>query len=131
MPNRRDCRLGGLSLSPTTRPGTIEPLFSGLHALNNHHRQAEIVRTTRETDIRLVLDVDGQGRTEVATGVGFLDHMLELFSRHSLMDLTVSCSGDVQVDDHHTTEDVGICLGQAMDRALGTRAGIRRYGHSV
>jgi imidazoleglycerol-phosphate dehydratase len=99
--------------------------------LTESHRSAEIVRKTRETDIRLLIDLDGQGRAQVASGVGFLDHMLELFARHSLIDLTVSCSGDLQVDDHHTTEDVGICLGQAIDRALGNRAGIRRYGHSV
>lgn len=94
-------------------------------------RTAEIVRKTRETDIRLVLNVDGVGRSEVRTGVGFLDHMLELFARHGLMDLTVACAGDLHVDAHHTTEDVGICLGQALDRALGDRAGVRRYGHSV
>ena len=94
-------------------------------------RVAEIVRTTRETDIRLKLDLDGQGRAEVATGVGFLDHMLELLARHSLVNLTVACKGDLQVDAHHTTEDVGICLGQAIDRALGDRSGIRRYGHAV
>lgn len=92
-------------------------------------RSAEIVRATRETDIRLRLDLDGTGRAEAATGVGFLDHMLELFARHGLFDLSVSCKGDVHVDDHHTTEDVGICLGQAIDRALGDKAGIRRYGH--
>ena len=94
-------------------------------------RVAEVARTTRETDIRLRLDLDGQGRAEVATGIGFLDHMLELLARHSLVDLTVACKGDLQVDGHHTTEDVGICLGQAIDRALGNRAGIRRYGHAV
>lgn len=94
-------------------------------------RLAEIVRKTRETDIRLTLDLDGRGRAEVRTGVGFLDHMLELYSRHSLMDLAVTCAGDLHVDDHHTTEDVGICLGQAIDRALGDKAGIRRYGHCV
>jgi imidazoleglycerol-phosphate dehydratase len=95
------------------------------------NRTAEIVRKTRETDIRLTLDLDGQGRAEVATGVGFLDHMLELYARHALMDLSVSCQGDLHVDAHHSTEDVGICLGQAIDRALGDRAGIRRYGHAV
>ena len=94
-------------------------------------RVAEIVRKTRETDIRLRLDLDGSGRSEVASGVGFLDHMLELFARHSLMDLNVSCRGDLHVDAHHTTEDIGICLGQAIDRALGDRSGISRYGHSV
>jgi imidazoleglycerol-phosphate dehydratase len=95
------------------------------------NRTAEIVRKTRETDIRLTLNLDGAGRAEVATGVGFLDHMLELYARHGLMDLAVTCQGDLHVDDHHTTEDVGICLGQAIDRALGDRAGIRRYGHAV
>jgi imidazoleglycerol-phosphate dehydratase len=94
-------------------------------------RTAEVVRKTRETDITLALNLDGSGRSEVRTGVGFLDHMLELFARHSLMDLSVTCQGDRHVDDHHSTEDVGICLGQALDRALGDRAGIRRYGHAV
>ena len=95
------------------------------------HAPPRSCATTRETDIRLKLDLDGQGRAEVATGIGFLDHMLELFARHSLVDLTVACTGDLHVDGHHTTEDVGICLGQAIDRALGDRAGIRRYGHAV
>ncbi len=94
-------------------------------------RTAEIVRKTRETEIRLVLEVDGAGRSQVKTGVGFLDHMLELWARHSLMDLTVEAKGDIHVDDHHTTEDVGICLGQALDRALGDRSGIHRYGHAI
>jgi imidazoleglycerol-phosphate dehydratase len=99
--------------------------------LSDARRSAEIVRKTRETDIRLTLDLDGQGRAEVQTGIGFLDHMLELFARHSLVDLTVACTGDLHVDGHHTTEDVGLCLGQAIDRALGDRAGIRRYGHAI
>jgi imidazoleglycerol-phosphate dehydratase len=99
--------------------------------LSDAQRSAEIVRKTRETDIRLALDLDGQGRSDVKTGIGFLDHMLELFARHALVDLTVACTGDLHVDDHHSTEDVGICLGQAIDRALGDRAGIRRYGHAV
>ncbi len=94
-------------------------------------RTAEIVRKTRETDIRLTLDLDGRGRAEVKTGIGFLDHMLELLARHALVDLTVACAGDLHVDDHHSTEDVGICLGQAIDRALGDKAGLRRYGHCV
>ena len=99
--------------------------------MSDQARTAEIIRKTRETDIRLTANLDGQGRAEIATGVGFLDHMMELFARHSLINLTVACTGDVHVDDHHTTEDVGICLGQAIDRALGNRAGIRRYGHAV
>jgi len=94
-------------------------------------RLAEISRKTRETDIELKLNLDGTGRSEVASGVGFLDHMLDLFARHSLIDLQVVCRGDTQIDDHHSTEDIGICLGQAIDQALGTRAGIRRYGHAV
>jgi imidazoleglycerol-phosphate dehydratase len=94
-------------------------------------RATEIIRKTRETDIRLRLDIDGRGDAQVATGVGFLDHMLELYARHALMDLAVACTGDLHVDAHHTTEDIGICLGQALDRALGDRAGIRRYGHAV
>ena len=95
------------------------------------NRTADIARKTRETNIHLTLDLDGIGRSEVATGVGFLDHMLELFARHALVDLQVECTGDLQVDAHHTTEDIGICLGQAIDRALGDKAGIRRYGHAV
>src|SRR5207253_404573 len=88
-------------------------------------------RTTRETDIRLALSLDGQGRAEVHSGVGFLDHMLELLAKHALFDLEVSCKGDLHIDAHHTTEDVGICLGQALDRALGDKLGIRRYGHCI
>jgi imidazoleglycerol-phosphate dehydratase len=94
-------------------------------------RTAEIVRKTRETDIRLSLNLDGSGQSQIATGIGFLDHMLELFARHALVDLTVACTGDLHIDGHHTTEDIGICLGQAIDRALADRAGIRRYGHSI
>ena len=91
-------------------------------------RNATITRETRETQITLSLDLDGTGRAEVTTGVGFLDHMLELFARHSLIDLKLSCKGDVQVDYHHTVEDVGLALGTALDKALGDRRGIRRYG---
>lgn len=94
-------------------------------------RVARIVRKTRETDIQLSLNVDGSGQSRIATGVGFLDHMLELFARHGLFDLEVSCTGDLHVDAHHTTEDIGICLGQAFDQALVDRAGIRRYGHAI
>ncbi len=94
-------------------------------------RSASIERKTRETDIRLSLQLDGSGKAETRTGVGFLDHMLELFARHAMVDLSVTCAGDLHVDSHHTTEDVGICLGQALDKALGDRAGIRRYGHAI
>jgi imidazoleglycerol-phosphate dehydratase len=94
-------------------------------------RTAEIIRTTRETDIALKLNIDGTGRSEIKTGVGFLDHMLELFARHGLFDLSVTCKGDTHIDDHHTTEDIGICLGSAFDKALGNKSGIRRYGHCI
>jgi len=97
--------------------------------MSTNHRTAEIERATRETEIRLTLDLDGEGVSNIATGVGFLDHMLELFARHAICDLTVSCSGDLRVDAHHSTEDVGICLGTAINTALDDRAGIRRYGH--
>lgn len=95
------------------------------------NRTAEIDRKTRETDIQLRIDLDGAGRSTVQTGVGFLDHMLELFSKHALIDLEVQCDGDLQIDAHHTTEDVGLCLGRAIDQALSDRSGIRRYGHCV
>lgn len=96
-----------------------------------NQRAAEVARKTRETDIRLKLNLDGDGRSEISTGVGFLDHMLELFAKHSLSDLNVHCRGDVHVDDHHSTEDVGIALGEAIAEALGDKAGIRRYGHRI
>jgi imidazoleglycerol phosphate dehydratase HisB len=91
-------------------------------------RTAEVERETRETRIRVRVDLDGTGRAEVDTGIGFLDHMLELLSGHSLVDLEVEAEGDLEVDEHHTVEDVGIVLGQALSRALGERRGIRRYG---
>ena len=93
-------------------------------------RAATIDRTTGETEIHLTLELDGRGRAQVSTGVGFLDHMLALFAHHGLFDLTVEARGDLQVDAHHTVEDVAICLGQALDRALETRAGIVRTAHS-
>lgn len=91
-------------------------------------RQAELERRTAETHVRLALTIDGSGAAEVATGVGFLDHMLTLFARHGLFDLCVRCDGDTAVDDHHSTEDVAIVLGQAFVAALGDKAGIVRYG---
>lgn len=91
-------------------------------------RTAEITRATRETDIRLRLDLDGSGKTELHTGVGFFDHMLDAFSRFALIDLSLRCDGDLEVDAHHTVEDCGICLGKAIREALGDRAGIRRVG---
>lgn len=94
-------------------------------------RTASIVRQTAETSIELDLNLDGVGDAQVATGVGFLDHMLTLLSRHGAMDLRVKAQGDLHVDQHHTVEDVGICLGQALRQALGDKSGIRRYGHCV
>ena len=91
-------------------------------------RNAAITRKTAETDITLVLCLDGKGETSVSTGVGFLDHMLTLFARHGRFDLIVSCTGDTQVDDHHSTEDIGIALGAAVAEALGEKRGITRYG---
>ena len=94
-------------------------------------RTAAIARATKETTIRLRLDLDGSGRATVATGIGFFDHMLEAFARHGLFDLDVECTGDLHVDGHHTVEDVGIALGQAIAQALGDRAGIRRYADAT
>jgi imidazoleglycerol-phosphate dehydratase len=92
-------------------------------------RTAKIDRQTGETQVSLVLNLDGSGKSEVATGVGFLDHMLELFARHAAVDMTVRAEGDLHVDAHHTVEDVGICLGRALRTALGEKTAIRRYGH--
>ncbi len=94
-------------------------------------RIAEISRDTSETHIRLRLDLDGSGQARMATGIGFLDHMLTALARHALFDLTVEAQGDLHIDFHHTTEDVGIVFGQALARALGDKKGVRRYGHAV
>ena len=91
-------------------------------------RTADIRRDTRETRIQLSLNLDGTGKADIATGVGFLDHMLELFARHGDFDLIVRCQGDTQVDGHHSVEDIGICLGRAFAEALGDKRGITRYG---
>ena len=92
-------------------------------------RTASIQRQTNETEIRLELNLDGSGQADVKTGVGFLDHMLELMAKHGAFDIRVAARGDLHVDQHHTVEDTGICLGQAFREALGNKAGIRRYGH--
>jgi imidazoleglycerol-phosphate dehydratase len=94
-------------------------------------RRAEIQRQTKETDIRVSLSLDGNGKSKIATGVPFLDHMLELFGRHGLFDLEISCRGDLHIDDHHSVEDVAICLGQAFAQALGDKAGVNRYGEAI
>ena len=94
-------------------------------------RECEITRATRETKIALRLNLDGTGTNHIATGCGFLDHMLELFASHGRFDLDISCKGDTHVDYHHTTEDIGIALGQAFSQALGDKKGITRYGHVI
>ena len=95
------------------------------------NRTAKINRQTRETKVDLALDLDGKGRATVATGVGFFDHMLDLLARHGLFDLDVTAEGDLHVDSHHTVEDVGIVLGQCLEKALGDKRGIHRYGWAI
>ena len=92
------------------------------------NRQAEITRQTKETHIRVALKLDGTGASRIETGVPFLDHMLDLFTRHGLFDLEVSCQGDLHIDDHHTVEDIAICLGRAFAEAVGDKQGLARYG---
>ena len=94
-------------------------------------RIVSLTRTTSETDISLTLDLDGTGKADIATGIGFLDHMLTALSRHGLFDLTVKAKGDLHIDYHHTTEDVGIVLGQAFKQAIGDKRGIRRFGQAL
>ena len=98
--------------------------------MSEERRSARIERRTTETQIELELCLDGSGQGRAETGIGFYDHMLNAFARHGLFDLEVKCQGDLEVDAHHTVEDIGICLGQALDQALGDKAGIQRYGHS-
>ena len=94
-------------------------------------RTAAAQRATKETEIRITLNLDGTGDSDISTGIGFFDHMLTLFAAHGLFDLSVDARGDLEVDFHHTVEDVGLVLGEALDQALGDRRGIRRYGHAV
>jgi imidazoleglycerol-phosphate dehydratase len=94
-------------------------------------RTAEVTRRTKETDLRIRIDLDGRGEAQIRTGIGFFDHMLEALARHGLLDLVVEARGDLQVDGHHTVEDTGIVLGQAIAKALGDRAGIRRYADAL
>ena len=94
-------------------------------------RAYSITRKTAETDVTVTLNLDGTGSSSIDTGVGFLDHMLTLFAKHARFDLELTCKGDVQIDDHHSTEDTGICLGQALAAALGDKRGIARYGHAL
>ena len=95
------------------------------------NRKAKIDRKTKETDIRLNLNLDGKGISEIKTGIPFLDHMLTLMAAHGFMDIRISAKGDTEVDYHHTVEDLGICLGMAINKAIGEKKGIRRYGHST
>jgi imidazoleglycerol-phosphate dehydratase len=109
-----------------------QPRFPALSSMKvamaaQQHRTAKVVRNTNETAIEVEIDLDGTGRFEISTGVGFFDHMLEQLSRHSLIDMTIRAKGDLHIDDHHTVEDTGIAIGQAVSRALGERKGIRRY----
>lgn len=94
-------------------------------------RRANLARNTKETQIQLTLEIDGAGQAQLNTGVGFFDHMLDLLARHGLLDLTVAATGDLHVDAHHTVEDVGIVLGQALEKALGEKRGINRYGWAI
>jgi imidazoleglycerol-phosphate dehydratase len=94
-------------------------------------RVGEVRRKTTETDVRVTLDLDGHGQSSISTGLPFLDHMLALFAKHGLFDLNVACKGDLEVDDHHSVEDVALALGQALTQALGDKAGIKRYGEAI
>ena len=97
----------------------------------NSHRTASIQRKTKETDIRVSLNLDGVGTSKINTGLPFLDHMLELFAKHGLFDLEVTCKGDLEIDDHHSVEDIAITMGQALLEGLGNKAGINRYGEAI
>jgi imidazoleglycerol-phosphate dehydratase len=107
----------------TTRSGTADQETTS-------HRRAEVVRQTAETQITVRVDLDGTGQSTLSTGIGFFDHMLDQIARHGLIDLDVQASGDLHIDGHHTVEDVGITLGQAVYKAVGDKRGIRRYGHA-
>src|SRR5205823_12509363 len=114
-----DCLMPIPPVNPTMQHGSLAP------------RTAHVTRETRESRVDVVLNIDGSGRADIATGIGFLDHMLDSLARHARFDLTVRAEGDLHVDQHHTAEDVGISLGQALDKALGERRGIRRFGDAV
>jgi imidazoleglycerol-phosphate dehydratase len=94
-------------------------------------RVAQVHRKTKETDVQVKLDLDGRGQSSISTGLPFLDHMLELFAKHGLFDLSITCKGDLEIDDHHSVEDVALALGQALMQALGDKVGIKRYGEAI
>lgn len=98
---------------------------------NNHSRVAEVRRKTKETDVRVKLNLDGSGHSQIDTGLPFLDHMLDLFAKHGLFDLEVHCKGDLEIDDHHSVEDIAITLGRGLVEALGDKVGINRYGSAL
>jgi len=100
-------------------------------SLTTAERIGEVRRHTKETDVRVRLNLDGRGQSQISTGLPFLDHMLDLFARHGLFDLDINCNGDLEIDDHHSVEDVAITLGQALVQALGDKAGIKRYGEAT
>src|SRR3989441_11094640 len=100
-------------------------------ATKKEKRTAKIRRQTKETDVRVLLNLDGSGKSKISTGLPFLDHMLELFAKHGLFDLEVTCRGDLEVDDHHSVEDVAICLGRAVSEGLGDKKGIARFGDAI
>jgi len=100
-------------------------------ARRDQMREGEIRRKTKETDVRVRLNLDGSGQSKISTGLAFLDHMLALFAKHGLFDLDITCKGDLEIDDHHSVEDIAITLGQALVQALGDKVGIRRYGEAV
>lgn len=109
---------------------TAAPTPTSALAIPAARRTAEVTRRTAETNIRVRVDLDGSGRAQLATGIGFFDHMLDQIARHGLIDLDIECQGDLHIDGHHTVEDVGITLGQAVARAVGDKKGISRYGHA-
>src|ERR1700678_2078834 len=115
---------------PVRIGGADQALLKGARrAAESKMRKASVKRTTKETNVEVAVDLDGTGASSVETGIGFLDHMLDLLARHSRIDITVKAKGDLHIDHHHTTEDVGIALGQAVKQALGTMAGITRYAN--
>jgi len=116
-------------VAPTRNPASPAIGVAGREA--GARRRATVERSTRETRISVALDLDGAGRSKIATGIGFLDHMLDQLARHSLIDLEVEAQGDLHIDFHHTTEDTGIAIGEALSRALGERRGIVRYGEAT